>query len=81
MDIRGISSSSQAGASSGASRGSKSDFGDILKATEATVNEGFSETKSSDSGLSALHKLEQDLFSKLSPKAQAARSYGDGGLF
>jgi hypothetical protein len=82
MDIRGISSSSHAGSASGPSRGSASDFGDILKATEATVNEGLSSHKdSSDIGLSALQNLEKDLFSKLSPKAQASRSYGDRGIF
>ncbi len=81
MDVRGVSSSSHSGSSSGAPKFGSADFSEILEATEKTVNDGLSSYKaeSSDLGLSALRKLEESLFSKLSPKGQASRSYGDRG--
>jgi hypothetical protein len=83
MDIRGINTPSSSGNSSGASRSGASDFGDILKATVETVNDGFSSINEQDHlGLDALHHLEKDLFNKLSPKGRESRAaYGATNIF
>jgi len=83
MDIRGLNNPASAGHSSGPSRSSGSDFGDILKATVETVNDGFSSIKEPDHlGLDALHTLEQDLLNKLSPKGRESRAaYGANNIF
>jgi len=67
-----------AGKSSARSTGSfGADFGEILKSTEAAVNDVIGEKSAPDLGLDALKALEADLFQKLSPKAQDARRGGN----